>query len=64
MHDKAKGTGAAMKWLKKLDNPFLLTAQGFLAGAMLFAATHPEFIERHLDPEPPRAESQQAAAAR
>lgn len=35
-----------MKWLKKLDNPFLLGAQGFLAGAILFAATHPDFLER------------------
>ncbi|MFN3387325.1 MAG: hypothetical protein ACK40O_00200 [Allosphingosinicella sp.] len=51
-----------MKWLKKLDNPFLLGAQGFLAGAILFAATHPEFLERHLESKAPAAETQAAAA--
>ena len=30
-----------MKWLKKLNNPFLLGLQGFVAGAALFFATHP-----------------------
>ena len=30
-----------MKWLKKLDNPFLLAAEGFIAGAILFWATNP-----------------------
>ena len=30
-----------MKWLKKLNNPFLLGLEGFVAGAMLFFATHP-----------------------
>ena len=30
-----------MKWLKKLNNPFLLGLEGFLAGAVLFFATHP-----------------------
>jgi hypothetical protein len=29
-----------MKWLKTLNNPFLLVAQGFAAGAILFFATH------------------------
>ena len=34
-----------MQRLKKtLLNPFLLAAQGFLAGAILFAATHPEAV--------------------
>ena len=28
-----------MKWLKKLGNPFLLVAQGFAAGVILFFAT-------------------------
>ena len=32
----------AMKLLKKLTNPILLTVQGFIAGALLFFATHPE----------------------
>jgi hypothetical protein len=31
-----------MKWLKTLTNPFFLGAQGFLAGALIFFATHPE----------------------
>jgi hypothetical protein len=38
--------GAAMKWLKTLNNPFLLGAQGFLAGAVLFFATHPDAAEQ------------------
>jgi hypothetical protein len=40
--------GAAMKWLKTLNNPFLLGAQGFLAGAVLFFATHPDAAEQRL----------------
>ena len=31
-----------MKLLNKLTNPFALTVQGFIAGAILFFATHPE----------------------
>lgn len=31
-----------MKLLKKLGNPMALVAQGFLLGATLFFATHPE----------------------
>jgi hypothetical protein len=30
-----------MKWLKKLDNPFLLGLQGFGLGAVLFLAANP-----------------------
>jgi hypothetical protein len=30
-----------MKWLKKFNNPFVLGLNGFLAGAVLFFATHP-----------------------
>ena len=30
-----------MKWLKKLNNPFLLGLNGFAVGAFLFLATHP-----------------------
>lgn len=30
-----------MKWLKKLNNPFLIGLNGFVAGAFLFLATHP-----------------------
>jgi hypothetical protein len=42
-----------MKWLKKLNNPLLLVINGFVAGAILFAATSPEL----LDSAPPRADS-------
>jgi hypothetical protein len=31
-----------MKWLKKLNNPFVLGLNGFIAGAFLFFATHPD----------------------
>jgi hypothetical protein len=31
--------------LKRLDNPFLLTAQGFVLGAILFWATLPSHVE-------------------
>jgi hypothetical protein len=34
-----------MNWLKKLNNPFLLVIEGFVAGAILFAATHPGTID-------------------
>ena len=52
-----------MKWLKKLDNPFLLGAQGFLAGAILFAATHPDFLDFQ-DRQPPAAQPGSPAAGR
>ena len=42
-----------MKWLKKLDNPFLLAAKGFLVGALFFAATHPDMFETHETQIPP-----------
>ena len=31
-----------MKLLKKLGNPMVLVAEGFVLGAFLFFATHPE----------------------
>lgn len=31
-----------MKLLKKLGNPVVLVAEGFVLGAFLFLATHPE----------------------
>ena len=34
-----------IKWLKRLDNPFLLAAEGFLAGAILFWATTPDQVQ-------------------
>ncbi len=49
-----------MKVLKTLNNPFLIGLQGFLAGAVLFFATHPELTDR----KPPAAtvEADRAAA--
>lgn len=46
-----------MKWLKKLDNPFLLALQGFVAGALLFFATHPDELGAQ-----PSAPTEQAEA--
>ena len=44
-----------MNRLKKaLLNPFLLGVQGFLAGAMLFTATHPDMLGK-LEPAPAAA---------
>ena len=34
-----------MKWFKKLDNPFLLAAEGFIAGALLFWAANPDSLQ-------------------
>ena len=34
-----------MKFLRRLQNPYLLVGQGFLLGAVLFFATHPGTIE-------------------
>ena len=42
-----------MRFLKKLANPFVLVAEGFLVGAILFATSTPNFID--LRPEPPAA---------
>jgi hypothetical protein len=44
-----------MKWLKTLNNPFLLGAQGFLAGAVLFFATHPDAVDLRITPAAERA---------
>ncbi|HYW15365.1 MAG TPA: hypothetical protein VE891_04320 [Allosphingosinicella sp.] len=42
-----------MKLLKKLANPFLLVAEGFLVGAILFATSTPDLIDSR--PAPPAA---------
>lgn len=42
-----------MKFLKKLTNPFVLVAEGFLAGAILFATSTPDLV--HSRPAPPAA---------
>jgi hypothetical protein len=46
-----------MKWLKTLNNPFLLGLQGFLAGAVLFFATHPDAAVRAVAPAAEQANS-------
>ena len=45
------------KLLKKLDNPFLLAAEGFVAGAILFVATNSESLQARAHPQPAQAES-------
>jgi hypothetical protein len=42
-----------MKLFKKLTNPFLLVAEGFLLGALLFATSTPELV--HPRAAPPAA---------
>jgi hypothetical protein len=54
--------GAAMKWLKTLNNPFLLGLQGFLAGAVLFFATHPEAVNLRTAPAAEQSNSQSMRA--
>jgi hypothetical protein len=41
-----------MRFLKKLTNPFVLVAEGFVIGAILFASSSPDLVER---PAPPPA---------
>ena len=42
MKTKSGLRGRKMKLLKKLGNPMALVAQGFILGAALFFATHPD----------------------
>ena len=37
------------KLLKKLTNPVALVFEGFLAGALVFAVTHPDFAASSSD---------------
>jgi hypothetical protein len=53
-----------MKWLKKLDNPFLLAAEGFLAGAILFWATTPASVQAQPNHPTAQAESPSHFAVR
>ncbi|HEX8466459.1 MAG TPA: hypothetical protein VF620_01490 [Allosphingosinicella sp.] len=39
-----------MKLLKKLTNPFVLVAEGFLVGAVLFATSTPDLVHRPAAP--------------
>ena len=41
-----------MRFLKKLTNPFVLVAEGFLVGAVLFAASAPDFTDSRPAPPP------------
>jgi hypothetical protein len=41
-----------MKLLKKLTNPFVLVAEGFVAGAILFATSTPNLVEQRPAPPP------------
>ena len=53
-----------MKWLKKLNNPFLLGLEGFVAGAILFFATHPGAVDSIAKRDPsPQVEQQARQAA-
>lgn len=45
---------------KTLGNPFLLGAEGFVVGAILFFAAHPEAVRAHLTA--PAAATQSQAA--
>jgi hypothetical protein len=45
-----------MKFLKKLNNPFVIGLNGFFAGAILFFATHPETSLTKAAPEAPAAQ--------
>ena len=52
-----------MKWLNKLNNPFLLGLEGFLAGAILFFATHPDAANTIVDRGSQPAQEQARRAA-
>lgn len=41
-----------MKLLKKLTNPFVLVAEGFLVGALLFATAAPDLADPRPAPPP------------
>jgi hypothetical protein len=59
----ATALSAMMKWLKKLDNPFLLMAEGFVAGAFLFWATTPASVQAQANPRSAQLESPASPAA-
>ena len=52
------------KWLNKLDNPFLLIAEGFVAGAILFWSTGYGAADAKPKQPTARAESPASAPAR
>jgi len=46
-----------MRFLKKLTNPFALVAEGFVVGAILFASSTPDLIDRRPAPPAPALDS-------
>jgi hypothetical protein len=48
----AKAQAFRMKLLKKLTNPFVLVAEGFLVGALLFATATPDLVDPRPAPPP------------
>jgi hypothetical protein len=48
----AKAQAFRMKLLRKLTNPFVLVAEGFVVGAMLFASSTPHLIDSPHAPAP------------
>jgi hypothetical protein len=53
-----------IKWFRKLDNPFLLIAEGFVVGAILFWSTSPGSAEAIPNQPTAHAVSTQSPAAR
>jgi hypothetical protein len=53
-----------IKWFKKLDNPFLLVAEGFVAGAILFWSTGPGAAEANPNRPTAHMESPASPSAR
>ena len=45
------------KLFKRLDNPFLLAAEGFIAGAILFVAVNADSLEARINKPTPQAET-------
>jgi hypothetical protein len=46
-----------MKWLERLANPFVLVVEGFVVGAILFAASTPSPVDSRPAPPPAALDS-------
>jgi hypothetical protein len=46
-----------MRFLKKLTNPFVLVAEGFVVGAILIATSTPNLIDQRPAPAPAALDS-------
>ncbi len=44
------------KLFKRLDNPFLLAAEGFIAGAILFVTVNADSLQARINPPAAQAE--------